>query len=163
MRGFRPQLIAGEEPELCVRLRALGWKIWRLDAEMTQHDAAMTRFGQWWTRTVRCGYAYAEVSQLHRGSPTGIWRRETTRAVFWGGVLPAALCLCGLIHPIILGCGLAYFLQIFRIAFARGLSSSESWTYAAFVTLGKFAEFRGFLKFYWSQWCRRSTRLIEYK
>ena len=38
--GFRDDLIAGEEPELCVRLRAKGWSIWRLDAEMTLHDAA---------------------------------------------------------------------------------------------------------------------------
>jgi hypothetical protein len=31
---------AGEEPELCVRLRRRGWRILRLDAEMTRHDAA---------------------------------------------------------------------------------------------------------------------------
>ena len=49
--GYRDDLIAGEEPELCVRLRAAGWRIWRLDAEMTLHDAAMTRFGQWWQRS----------------------------------------------------------------------------------------------------------------
>ncbi len=29
VRGFRAQLIAGEEPELCLRLREAGWKIWR--------------------------------------------------------------------------------------------------------------------------------------
>ncbi len=58
--GFRPELIAGEEPELCVRLRAKGWKVWRLDAEMTLHDAAMTRFSQWWRRSLRAGHAYAE-------------------------------------------------------------------------------------------------------
>src|SRR5262249_3908521 len=40
VRGFRDTLIAGEEPELCVRLRAAGWRVWRLDAEMTIHDAA---------------------------------------------------------------------------------------------------------------------------
>jgi len=46
--GFNPSLIAGEEPELCVRLRAAGWKIYRLDREMTLHDANVTRFSQWW-------------------------------------------------------------------------------------------------------------------
>ena len=51
--GYRDDLIAGEEPELCVRLRAAGWRIWRLDREMTLHDAAMTRFDQWWRRAVR--------------------------------------------------------------------------------------------------------------
>src|SRR6266404_1026857 len=91
--GFKPQMIAGEEPELCLRLRERGWKIWRLDAEMGLHDAAMTRFSQWWVRSVRFGYAMAEVSQLHSTSPLGIWRREMASSVFWGGLLPIAICL----------------------------------------------------------------------
>ncbi|BBH45959.1 hypothetical protein KU43P_24360 [Pseudomonas sp. KU43P] len=70
--GYRPGLIAGEEPELCVRLRARGWKIWRLDAEMTLHDAAMTRFSQWWRRCIRGGYAFAEGAYLHGYPPSGI-------------------------------------------------------------------------------------------
>src|SRR5262249_41651645 len=45
--GLRPELIAGEEPDLCRRLRGVGWKVWRIDAEMTRHDAAMTEFRQW--------------------------------------------------------------------------------------------------------------------
>ncbi|MEO9123976.1 MAG: glycosyltransferase, partial [Microcoleus sp.] len=44
VEGFNPTLIAGEEPELCVRLRQKDWKIIRLDAEMTLHDAQMTSF-----------------------------------------------------------------------------------------------------------------------
>jgi len=53
--GYRDDLIAGEEPEICVRLRAVGWKIWRLGEEMTLHDAVMTRFSQWWNRTKLSG------------------------------------------------------------------------------------------------------------
>src|SRR6185436_696228 len=30
VHGFRLELICGEEPELCVRLRAAGWRVWRL-------------------------------------------------------------------------------------------------------------------------------------
>src|SRR3990167_5804095 len=60
VKGFRADLIAGEEPELCVRLRAIGWKVWRLGEEMTLHDAAMTHFSQWWQRTLRGGHAFAE-------------------------------------------------------------------------------------------------------
>jgi GT2 family glycosyltransferase len=161
--GFRPQLIAGEEPELCVRLRERGWKIWRLDAEMTQHDAAMTRFGQWWVRSVRSGHAFSEVSWLHRNSPSGIWRRETARAVFWGGLLPVTICLGALIHPAFLWGTLTYLLQICRIAFARGPTSSQSWTYALFTLIAKVAEFQGILKFWWHQWGRRTATLIEYK
>lgn len=58
--GYRDDMIAGEEPELCVRLRAAGWRIWRLDAEMAWHDAAMTRLSQWWRRGVRSGYVFAQ-------------------------------------------------------------------------------------------------------
>ena len=86
--GFNPRLIAGEEPELCVRLREIGWKIWRLDEEMAQHDAAMRRFGQWWVRSVRGGHALAEVSRIHKGSQFRIWARETASTVFWGGLRP---------------------------------------------------------------------------
>jgi GT2 family glycosyltransferase len=161
--GFRPQSIAGEEPELCVRLRERGWKIWRLDAEMTAHDAAMTRFGQWWVRAVRAGYAYAEVARLHRTSPFGIWRRETWRAVVWGGILPIAICLGAMYKPIALGGSLIYLLQICRIALDRGATSSRSWIYAVFVTLSKFAEFQGILKFYWRRWSGQVVTLIEYK
>ena len=71
--GYREDLIAGEEPELCVRLRAAGWKIWRLDHEMTLHDAAMLHFSQWWRRQMRSGYAFAQGSQ---GS-TGAHRKAT--------------------------------------------------------------------------------------
>lgn len=58
--GFKPSLIAGEEPELCYRLRRAGWTVHRIAAEMTLHDAAITRFGQWWQRNRRNGHAIAE-------------------------------------------------------------------------------------------------------
>jgi GT2 family glycosyltransferase len=161
--GFRPQLIAGEEPELCLRLREIGWKIWRLDAEMTQHDAAMRRLGQWWVRAVRCGYAYAEVLRLHRTSPLGLWRRQTASAVFWGALLPITICLGALVHPIALAGALAYVIQIGRIALARGVTSSQSWTYALFMMLAKLAEFQGILRFCWHLWRRQAATLIEYK
>ena len=63
--GYNPDLIAGEEPELCLRLRQAGWKIWRIDAEMTLHDADIRRFGQWWLRMRRGGHSYAEGAFLH--------------------------------------------------------------------------------------------------
>ena len=100
--GLRSQLIAGEEPELCVRLREMGWRIWRLNSEMTRHDATMTRMRQFWIRAVRCGHAYAEVSWLHKSSMCGIWRRETLRALFWGALLPVIICIGTLFHPAVI-------------------------------------------------------------
>ena len=46
--GYREDVIAAEEDELCVRLRQANWRIWRLADEMALHDAAMLHFGQWW-------------------------------------------------------------------------------------------------------------------
>lgn len=71
VNGYRDAMIAGEEPELCVRLRQKGWSIHRLDHEMTLHDAAITRFGQWWKRSMRAGHAYAEGAWLHGSPPNG--------------------------------------------------------------------------------------------
>jgi glycosyltransferase involved in cell wall biosynthesis len=163
VRGFRSGLIAGEEPELCFRLRKQGWKIWRLDAEMTEHDAAMKRFQQWWIRTVRGGYAAAEVWWLHRNSQSAIWRWETLRACIWGGFLPAAIALGALFHPILLISVSVYLLQVCQIAFRVGPGSHRSWLQALMLTLGKFAEFQGFLTFIWRKRQSSASRLIEYK
>ena len=163
VEGFRPHLIAGEEPELCVRLRERGWKIWRLDADMTLHDASMTRFTQWWARTVRCGHAFAEVSTLHRNSPQGIWKRETVRAVLWGGLIPAAICIGTIFYPITALGWLLYIIQIVRVAFARGVGSLSSWLFAFFVTIAKPAEFLGIVKFLKQRLFPRAISLIEYK
>jgi GT2 family glycosyltransferase len=78
--GYRDSLIAGEEPELCVRLRAAGWKIWRLDRDMVWHDAAMTRWSQWWKRSKRAGHAFAEGAFLHGGPPERHYVAEARRA-----------------------------------------------------------------------------------
>src|SRR5260370_16933944 len=86
--GFEPEVFAGEDAELCVRLRSKGWKVLRVDSEMAVHDAAMTRFGQWWRRAIRCGYAYAHGSSLHGGSPDRHYVRATRLVWFWGFLVP---------------------------------------------------------------------------
>lgn len=163
VHGFNAQLIAGEEPELCLRLREAGWRIWRLDADMTYHDAAIRRFSQWWVRTVRGGYAMAEVSKLHWRSPVGIWRLELFRAILFGGLLPGLICAAALIQPLAVAALLLYIAQVCRIGIVRQPHAAEPWAYAAFVTLAKFAEFQGVVKFYWRQLRHRPIELIEYK
>ena len=88
--GYRDELIAGEEPELCVRLRAAGWKIWRLDHEMAWHDAAMLHFGQWWRRQLRSGYAFAQGAHLHGDLPERHWVWEFAPGACYG--VSAFLC-----------------------------------------------------------------------
>jgi glycosyltransferase involved in cell wall biosynthesis len=161
--GFRSELIAGEEPELCLRLRKFGWRIWRLDADMTEHDASMTRFRQWWVRAVRSGYGLADVSWLYRRSPSGLWKREILRTFFWAGVLPVIIALATSLHPAALLGMAVYFIQICRIAVKDGPTSHRSWLRAFFLTLGHFAVLLGILKFLWRKLRRGTVRLIEYK
>lgn len=162
--GFRPDLIAGEEPELCVRLRATGWKVWRLPEEMTLHDATMTRFGQWWKRTLRGGYAFAEGAYLHGAAPEQHWLRESRRAWFWGLGIPLATVLASLV----LGGGgllllLVYPLQVVRLARRGSGPARENWLQAFFLVLGKFPEMLGQLKFLLNRFGARKSALIEYK
>jgi glycosyltransferase involved in cell wall biosynthesis len=74
--GYDETLIAGEEPEMCRRMRARGWKILHVDRPMTGHDLAMTRWSQYWRRATRTGYAYAEVSERFKGSGLPFWEHE---------------------------------------------------------------------------------------
>jgi glycosyltransferase involved in cell wall biosynthesis len=162
--GFRADLIAGEEPELCVRLRANGWKVWRLGEEMTLHDAAMTRFKQWWQRSMRGGYAFAEGAFLHGAAPEQHWLRESRRAWFWGLGIPLAALVAGLIlgwFGLLLL--LIYPLQVMRLARRGDGSTRENWLLAFFLVLGKFPEMLGQVKFLLSRIVGGKTALIEYK
>lgn len=145
--GFRGELIAGEEPELCLRLRERGWKIWRLKNEMALHDADIRDFSQWWRRMLRGGFAYAAVSTLHAKSAIRIWHREAVRAVFWGLALPILILAVSVLYMSALWLFLVYPLQIARIAFRKGAMSAISWRYGLFMTIAKFAEACGVAKY----------------
>ncbi|MBK5006447.1 glycosyltransferase family 2 protein [Pseudomonas sp. S32] len=162
--GFRPGLIAGEEPELCVRLRAAGWKVWRLDAEMTLHDAAMTRFSQWWRRSQRAGFAYAEGAQLHGAPPERHWVQESRRAWLWGLGVPLVVVLAclalGAWGWLLLA---VYPLQVVRLARRGRRTPKENWLQAVFLVIGKFPEMLGQLKFWRQRLLAGKSTLIEYK
>jgi GT2 family glycosyltransferase len=161
--GFQERLIAAEEPELCVRLRESGWKIWRLDVDMTRHDIGMTRFSQWWLRCVRSGYGCTEVAWLHWNSRFAVFKRETLSALFWSGVLPVAIVGGALIHPVAAAAVLIYPLQISRMAIRRGATASASWVSGFFTMANRFAVFQGILTLLWSRWRHKPAELIEYK
>src|SRR4028119_878989 len=166
--GFNSALIAGEEPELCVRLRQKGWKIERLDAEMTLHDAQMTGFAQWWKRSQRSGYAYAEGSWMHGSEPERHWVKETQSAWLWGLVLPA-LAL-GMALPtegwslLLLS---AYPLVTYRIynyyVKHRDITTKDAAIYALSCVLAKFPYLQGQIQFHQRRLLGEQGKLIEYK
>ncbi|OBY26826.1 glycosyltransferase [Leisingera sp. JC1] len=155
--GYREGLIAGEEPELCLRLRRAGWQVWRLEAEMTLHDAQMLRFTQWWNRSRRAGHAFAEGAALHGTGPERHWVSETRRALLWGAVLPAGIMMAGLFNPALLLAALIYPAQVLRLSRPMGFEQ------ALFTVLGKFAEAAGALEFYWRRWRGSARGILEYK
>lgn len=172
--GFDPSLIAGEEPDLCLRLRRSGWKIRRIDTEMAWHDAAMTRFSQWWTRARRAGHAFAEHVWRHRSQADPEWKRQLASLLVWGGFLPAALLvLSGIaaagstlagVSTLVLIALVA--LQWVRIAFRKWRQSSApgfSAGYALFILAAKIAGFAGALQFLADLISGHKSRLIEYR
>jgi GT2 family glycosyltransferase len=166
--GYDPAVIAGEEPEMCVRLRAKGWKVTRLGAEMTLHDAAMTRFGQFWRRMVRGGHAFAEGAWMHGRPPERHGVRQTRSAVVWGVAIPVTILALAWPLPLVaLGLAAIYPLQVGRLAIREGrrrkLPAREAWAYAAALVVGKFAEAVGVLKFWTGKLRGKRSALIEYK
>jgi GT2 family glycosyltransferase len=160
--GFDDSLIAGEEPDLCLRLRRAGWSVWRLDAAMTRHDAAMTRFGQWWQRSRRAGHAFAEGAARHGRGPERHWVREVRRALIWGALLPLAVLGLAALTPWALLLLLVWPVQVLRLAWRMG-GDRAGWEAALFLVLGKFAEAQGALGFYWRRLRGHKGGLIEYK
>lgn len=165
--GFDETLIAGEEPELCVRLRRRGWTVHRIDAEMTLHDAAMTRFGQWWRRSVRAGYGFGQGKVLHGMPPERLYVRKTRSILFSGLLLPAAVVALALpTRGVSLALLAWYPVRIARFAgitHGRGWGRRDAWVYAAFSMLANAPHLVGLAKHRLSRLARRPSRLIEYK
>jgi glycosyltransferase involved in cell wall biosynthesis len=120
--GFDEDLIAGEEPEMCRRIRGRGFTILHIDQPMTLHDLAITRWQQYWKRAVRAGHAYAEVADRFRQTPSPLWRDEVRRSrvravglmgLLGGGLLTSLLTqspwyvMCGFVIFLVLLCSTA--------------------------------------------------------
>ena len=162
--GFRADVIAAEDTELCVRLRAAGWRIWRLDAEMTVHDAAMTRFSQWWWRAVRAGYAYAQGAYLHGALPERHFVWETRRAWLLGLWVPLACLAAGLaLGPWGWVAWMIYPMHMLQKVVRRPGSLRVRLWLALFYVLGSFPEAWGGIMFMRDRLLGRHARLIEYK
>lgn len=139
-RGFREDLIAGEEPDLCFRLRRKGWSISKIDVDMAIHDAAMERVAQWWARSKRSGYAAAQALAL-RGRQDKALLRPVVSNTLWS--LPIAWPLWPLLWV--------------RVFTRRGGE------YATHIVLGKIPHFVGQVSYWRTRLSGRKPELIEHK
>jgi GT2 family glycosyltransferase len=163
--GFRGDLICGEEPELCHRLRKLGWTIWCLGEPMTLHDAAILRIGQWFRRAVRTGYGFANAAALHGGPPEWLWFAECLRIWMWGFLFPLTIILLSVALSawIMLLFLLIYPLQVFRLFLRGKYSRRHNWWNAVSLVVCQFHAFWGQLKYAIDRLSHSRSRIIEYK
>jgi GT2 family glycosyltransferase len=173
--GYTDDLIAGEEPDLCLRLGREGWKIRRIDAEMTLHDADIRSWRQNWRRFRRAGHAYAEHVVRHGRHAFPDWRRQVRSILVWALAIPLAimgLALVALVSgwwPFWLGAALGlllYPLQVARIARGKARAGADrrfAWFYGRWMVMGKFAQLGGVLRYHWKRLRGGGHRIIEYK
>ncbi len=167
--GFNPDLIAGEEPELCYRLRQQGGKIIRLEADTSVHDVQMEYLSQWLKRCRRGGYAFAEEAWLH-GFKTEHYRVKQCLSIwFWTLVLPSVAILMGwkigIVSLVILLA--TYLLLLIKIYFSsrqkRRLNHKQAIIYSIFCLIGKFPELLGQIEFILRKLLIKPRSIIEYK
>ena len=172
VNGFDERLIAGEEPELCQRLRTLGYRIEHIDQPMTLHDLAITRWDQYWRRAERAGHAYAEVASRFRDSEHPLWSAEVHRNRIHAGILLLAAVggigfavveknLWPLLLPIVFYLGLIVRTAL-RVEW-KDPSLITRLLYGVHSHLQQIPILFGQLSYYRDRRAGRRRRLIEYK
>ena len=170
--GFSEDLIAGEEPELCQRIRAAGHVILHIDQPMTLHDLAMVRFQAYWKRALRAGHAYAEVSQRMKTTVFPLWSRECRRnaihAMILMTLLLAAITLSAIMGNLLpcLGLVLAYTFLILRSAYKARWKNAPSSTLLLYGVHSHFQQIPiacGQLSYWYHRFLNQQQGLIEYK
>jgi GT2 family glycosyltransferase len=165
--GFRVDVIAAEDDELCLRLRRRGGRILCLAAGMAWHDADLLTFGQWWRRTRRAGHAFAQGSHLHGGGSERHFVANVRRILVWALAIPAiALGLAWPTHGLsllLLGLYPLQSLRIYRSGRARGWARHDAALFAVFVLLGKFPELAGVVAYAWRRHRCQQPVIIEHK
>jgi glycosyltransferase involved in cell wall biosynthesis len=157
--GFDPTIAAGEEPDLCCRIRQAGFRVVRLDCPMATHDLDMMRFSQWWRRSVRGGYGALKLTLFGPVISRGAFRSQVRSTLVWGIGLPiAAIVAFGVVSAVgawpwslsLLAmwpvCLTLQGLRLSRKARQNGCSAIDALAYAAFTLLWKYAALIGFAR-----------------
>ncbi|MFP7674739.1 glycosyltransferase [Marivita sp. S0852] len=161
--GFDPTVIAAEDDEFCTRLRKAGWRLERIAQDMARHDANMTRFSQWWKRAERTGHGFAQVGHLH----PDYFVRERHRAWVYGAILPGIAVIGAIVWTgvplLVLGVYGMSYARTAKGLLADGLPRTEALHHAVYLTLSKFPNVIGMLRYHWRRLTQAQMRIIEYK
>lgn len=169
-QGFNETLIAGEEPELCRRIRGLGFQILHIDHPMADHDLKMYRFRHYWLRATRGGHAYAEVSDRFRDTEDPFWRKESRanmiRGAFWllSPFIALALIPVWGLWPLAAWIALVAAVTL-RSAWKARWKGASAITLLAYALHSQFQQvpiFLGQVEYRLRAYTKRSRGLIEY-
>ena len=181
--GFNPTAKAGEEPELCQRLREADRQIARIDVEMTRHDLNMTRFREWWRRQTRVGYHGLDIESRFQPRITTDRQRQSSlfggglrRARLWGigwpllvtiisGIIAVLFGLIPAVVSVLVGISLL-IAQAGRLAWKirrRVTRPGDALVHGLLMVLEKWANLAGQFQYLRDRNQGRRTRLIEYK
>lgn len=154
--GFDDTVLAGEEPELCSRIRRQGFKVLRIDVAMSWHDMNMHQLSQWWRRGVRTGYGALDVRRRH-----GVQDFNRLLVSAWVWVLAWPLLSVALLAGVVFSVGstaagwLALLaasllpmqvLRVSRTGRQRGLALPDALGYGALMMVNKLSCAWGQLK-----------------
>jgi len=167
--GFNETLIAGEEPELCRRLRQHGLLILHIDAPMTLHDLAIHKFTAYWKRAFRAGHAYAEISNRFKDTDDPLWLTDARKNLVRGTLYLVALITL-LFSPVIpylltviLSCSFFIFIRTYRQSRWKSDSASTLCLYAFHSHFQHIPILFGQISFYWLQQRGIKQQLVNYK
>ncbi len=190
--GMNESLIAGEEPEWCLRLRKEGWKILRIEKPMTRHDAAILKFRQWWRRNRRGGYGALDAwercrsafpEEAEEGIPfdhlvksSRAWTKRFVITAIGTFVVVFLVVLmvegdfweslgAGMLIALVAVCGLGLIQgwRIARMVRGRHPSSRVRLLYGIFTVIGKVPQVLGQRDYRRDREAGRTAQLIEYK
>lgn len=167
VNGFTENVIAAEDDDFCIKVRNTGKKVKRLDANMSWHDANLTKASQWFRRAKRCGHGYAQVNKIHGNGPDHYFKTELLRSVFWGALIPSSILVSVFFAPpITLLLIVVYILFVARNSlrlFKNGQSVKVALAYSCLIYTSKIYEFWGATEFWKNHFLSRKHQLIEYK
>ena len=166
VHGFDASLIAGEEPELCSRLRAVGYTILHIDHPMTVHDLAISRWSQYWKRASRAGYAYAQMAWRTRDRQMRLWVNESRGNAIRALALSALLALPWLHWSLGLASVIAFAMLCLRSAVRSSWKTDDRFSlflYGIHSHVQQLPILAGQCAYFWDLMRSRRRTLIEYK
>lgn len=142
--GFNGTIAAGEEYDLCLRLRRTGWTVWRSAESMAIHDAGLHALTDWWRRMMRTGGVAAEGAIRYQGEDAAPHLIKCLSTSAWVLSIPACLLVASLVDARAL-----LFLIVFPLRIISWLAKGYPATYqydvsgAVLLLFGTIAEFQG--------------------